>query len=174
MKQLIRENKGVIQFIAIFLVSYIVWSVCYAVYLESQLGLDAFSRIITNQSVSLLNVLGYETITEVVDNEKLIKLIVRGRFTSFITEGCNAISIMILFISFVLSFTKQVTPTLIFIAIGLGFIYIVNLFRIVFLTAVLYHYPSYTHLLHGVVFPGFIYGTVFLLWVYWVRSVQKK
>lgn len=173
MKKILQENKGVIRFIAVFIVSYLLLSLFYSGYLKNQVGLDSFSRFIADQSIAILNSIGYETYGEPDDSKKIIKLIVRDKFTSFITEGCNAVSIMILFISFVLSFAKKLKPTVIFIVFGLLFIYLVNLLRIVFLTTVLYHYPSYTHLLHGVVFPGLIYGAVFLLWVYWVRYIQK-
>ncbi|MFD0964317.1 exosortase family protein XrtF [Pseudofulvibacter geojedonensis] len=173
MNKIIQENRGVIRFIAVFVSSYVVFSLFYSFYLKEQVGLDSFSGFITDQSIVILNSIGYETYGESVEKEKIIKLIVRGKFTSFITEGCNAMSIMILFVSFVLSFAKRLKSTILFLLAGLVFIYVVNLLRIVFLTAILYHYPSYTHVLHGVVFPGIIYGAVFLLWVYWVRYVKK-
>ena len=39
---------------------------------------------------------------------------------------------------------------------------------IALLSYALYYYPTYEELLHGTVFPLFIYGVVFLLWVFWV------
>lgn len=174
MKKIIQENKGVLRFIVIFLVSYVVLSFGYSLYLNSQVGLDGYSKMISNQTISVLNTMGYEAYGDEVVAERHIKLIVQGKFVAFVTEGCNAISIMILFLAFVLSFAKKMKPTLLFVLFGFGFIYVVNLFRIVLLTVILYYYPSYTKILHGVVFPGLIYGAVFLLWMYWVRFIQKK
>jgi exosortase family protein XrtF len=45
-----------------------------------------------------------------------------------------------------------------------------NVIRIALIAIALYHYPEQEHLLHGVVFPLFIYGVVFLLWVIWVNK----
>lgn len=174
MKSIIQENKGVLRFIAIFLISYIILSFGYSLYLKSQVGLDGYSKIISNQTIQVLNGLGYETYGDEVIAERHVKLIVRNKFVAFVTEGCNAISIMILFLAFVLSFAKKIKPTIVFSLFGLGLIYVVNLFRIVLLTVILYYYPSYTKMLHGVLFPGLIYGAVFLLWMVWVRFIQKQ
>jgi hypothetical protein len=37
----------------------------------------------------------------------------------------------------------------------------------------IFHYPEYTDLMHDILFPLFIYGVVFLLWIIWVNQYQK-
>ena len=66
--------------------------------------------------------------------------------------------------------TKQ---TLFFILGGSLFIYVLNIFRIISLSVLMYYYPAQEHILHGVVFPLIIYGTVFILWVIWVNKFSK-
>ena len=46
--------------------------------------------------------------------------------------------------------------------------------RIVILSACLYHYPWRREILHTVIFPIVIYGTVFILWMIWVNKFAKK
>ena len=87
-----------------------------------------------------------------------------------IVEGCNAVSVMILFVSFVIAFAGKIKPTVIFIAVGIILIHILNLFRIAILGALLYHFPQHAHLTHGVLFPLIIYGFVFALWIVWVKK----
>jgi hypothetical protein len=41
------------------------------------------------------------------------------------------------------------------------------------LIVLLYHFPEQNHLLHGVLFPALIYGSVFVLWFIWVNKFSK-
>ena len=97
-----------------------------------------------------------------------------GRYLASIIEGCNAISIIILFIAFIVAFAKGFKKTFFFIFVGSLLIYVVNVLRIVILAIALYHYPNQEKLLHGVVFPGIIYGMVFLLWMLWIKKLVPK
>ena len=174
MKTIIQENKGVIRFILIFLISYIIFSILYSLYLSSAEGLDLYTNWVADQTVWILNAIDYNTTGEVHSIEKRMKLFTNGVFVAFIMEGCNAISVQILFISFVIAFAKKIRVTILFVLIGLVFIYLINILRIVLLTVLIYHRPEWTGILHSVIFPGIIYGAVFLLWVYWVRYIQKS
>jgi len=56
---------------------------------------------------------------------------------------------------------------------GSVLIYVVNLIRIVILSIGFYHYPWRKDVLHTVIFPGIIYGMVFLLWIFWVNRFSN-
>jgi hypothetical protein len=73
--------------------------------------------------------------TEENKEETFIKLIYNHKYVARIIEGCNAISIIILFISFVVSFSGK-KPTLLFI-LAEAYWFDVSL-RI----AVMYHFPG--------------------------------
>jgi exosortase family protein XrtF len=60
--------------------------------------------------------------------------------------------------------------TVSYIGLGCIIIHLLNVIRIALLAMALYAYPQYEHLLHGVVFPLFIYSVVFVLWVLWVQK----
>ena len=98
-----------------------------------------------------------------------MKLIINNRYTANIIEGCNAVSVILLFVAFVLAFAQQFKKTMLFLLAGITLIYSINLVRICILAIALYEYPEQGDFLHGVVFPGIIYGMVFLLWVLWVK-----
>ncbi|PHS06276.1 MAG: exosortase family protein XrtF [Kordia sp.] len=173
MKTLIKKNKPVITFLAIFLSSYILLSLLYHFFLNTVNSPDFFTKSVSEQVISLLNLIDYET-NSITDTSKgTINLFMKERNIAFIAEGCNAISIMILFVSFVFSFTKRIKPTLLFVAIGLIIIHLANIFRIVILIICLHHYPEYSEYLHSYIFPAMIYGVVFLLWMFWVNSFKK-
>ena len=89
-------------------------------------------------------------------------------------EGCNAISVMILFVAFLVAFRGKIRNYLWFIPIGLFTLYLANLLRIYLIGMIRLYYPDYTQMAHDFVFPGVIYGTTFVLWVVWVKFIVNK
>src|SRR5690606_24848788 len=135
------------------------------------------THLVARQSQSLLDTFGYEAEIARHPNEPSMKVIINGKFVARVVEGCNSVSIIILFISFMLAFADTFKTTFLYILAGSVLIYAVNLFRIVILSIGLYHYPWRREELHTVIFPLIIYGMVFLLWMFWVNrfsNLKKK
>ncbi|WP_296386077.1 exosortase family protein XrtF [Winogradskyella sp.] len=178
MKALLVKYKLVIRFIVIFLAVYGVLTIGYNLYLNlsdgSKFYPDYLTNLVAKQSNSLLNGIGYEANTVAHANEPSMKIIINGKFVARVIEGCNAISIIILFLSFVIAFADKFKMTLIYCFAGSIIIYAFNLIRIVILSVGLYHYPWRREVLHTVIFPMLIYGTVFLLWMVWVNRFSKN
>ncbi|GAA3647853.1 exosortase family protein XrtF [Flavivirga jejuensis] len=177
MKTLFLKYKSVIKFILTFLVVYISFSVIYKLYLDASDGSrfypDYLTHLVANQSNSLLNTLGYNAQVLPHPNEPSMKVVVSGKYIARVIEGCNSISVVILFMSFVIAFSGRLKTTFFYILSGSVLIYTVNLIRIVILTIALYHYPEQKEILHTVVFPTIIYGVMFLLWIFWVNRFSK-
>ncbi len=177
MQTLFIKYKSVIKFILTFLLVYISFSVIYKLYLDasedSQFYPDYMTHLVALQSESLLNTFGYDTQIVPHPEEASMKLIVNGKYLARIIEGCNSISVLILFISFIVAFSGKLKATFFYILSGSVLIYIVNLIRIVILSMGVYHYPEHGDILHTVVFPAIIYGMVFLLWIFWVNRFSK-
>lgn len=177
MKKLIIKYKSVIKFILTFIFTYAVLSIAYKLYLDYSTGNiyypDYFTNLVARQSQALFGLLGYNA--EVVKHidEPSMKVIIENKFVARVVEGCNSVSVIILFVSFVIAFTDKFKSTLIFILAGSSLIYAVNLVRIVILSIGLYHYPWRRDILHTIIFPLIIYGLVFLLWMLWVRRFAK-
>jgi len=174
MNTIITKNKPVIKFLAIFLASYTLLSVLYYLFLNNTSTPDFFTESVSKQTVNLLNLIGYETNSITEPTNGFINLFVKGKNIAGISEGCNAISIMILFLAFVFSLKKKLKPTFLFSLFGILFIHIMNIIRIVILVICIYHYPEYSDPLHNYVFPAMIYSVVFLLWMFWVNSFKKN
>lgn len=167
-----------IVFLLLFLGSYLVLSFLYAGYLtiseDTQYQPDFVTNLVAKQSSSIMNGLGYQAEVIPHKNQPSLELFVNGKYLARVVEGCNALSIIILFISFIVAFAQGFKKTMLFILAGIVLIYSVNIIRIAILALALYHYPMQEHILHGVVFPAIIYGMVFLLWVLWVRMLTPK
>ncbi len=177
MKELVKKYKSVIRFIITFLSVYILLSVAYKLYLDYSDGTkyypDYLTHTVAKQSKELLETVGYETRVERHPEEPSMKLIIRNKFVARVVEGCNSISVIILFISFIIAFSGKFKTTLFYLLAGSTLIYVVNLIRIVVLSVGLYHYPWRREILHTVIFPAIIYGMVFVLWMFWVNRFSN-
>ena len=177
MKELIIKYRSVIKFIVTFIVVYVVLSVCYKFYLDISKNASYYPDYVTNlvarQSEDLIKVFGYNAQVLPHSDEPSMKIIINGKYLARVIEGCNSVSVIILFISFIVAFSGKPKTTFMYMLSGSVLIYAVNLFRIVVLSIGLYHYPWRKEILHTVIFPGIIYGMVFLLWVFWVNRFSN-
>jgi exosortase family protein XrtF len=177
LKALLVKYKLVIKFILTFLLVYITFSVLYKYYLQfsdgSKFYPDYMTHLVAEQTKSALNTFGYDAQVLPHPNEPSMKVIVNNNYLARVIEGCNSISVIILFVSFIVAFATRFKTTFFYIILGSFLIYTTNLLRIVLLTIGLYHYPNQKDIFHTVVFPGIIYGLVFLLWIFWVNRFSK-
>ena len=152
-------------------------TIVYNIYLQASIGgsfhPDFITQLVAQQSSFLISSLGYEAQILPHHLNTSMKLFINQQFLAEIVEGCNAISIIILFIAFVVAFRQKIKKTALFILAGIALIYGINLFRIAILAIALYKYPDHQEFLHQIVFPAIIYGMVFILWVLWVKMLPK-
>jgi len=178
LKELFIKYKSVIRFIVTFLLVYIVLTFAYKMYLQyssdSEYYPDYMTHLVGVQSAELLTVLDYDVKLLPHPDEPSLKLIINNKYLARVIEGCNSISVIILFISFIIAFAGKFKTTAIYILAGSVLIYITNLVRIAAITAGLYHYPKHEYILHDIIFPAIIYGMVCLLWVVWVNHFSLK
>ena len=160
-----------------FLLVYFVLSFAYKFYLQWSTGEkyypDYVTYVVAQQSADLLHDLDYRVQVVPHTDEASIKLIINEKYVARIIEGCNSVSVIILFVSFIIAFSGKFKTTLFYILAGSVLIYVVNLVRVVILSIGLYHYPWRKDVLHTVIFPGIIYGMVCLLWVFWVNRFSN-
>ena len=174
MKELLLQYRPFLLFLGKFIASYLVLTIVYQSYLgkfdASNAEVDSFTQAVAEQSSAVLSWFDPGSYTMPHLKEPSVKIIYKGKYISRIIEGCNAISVIILFISFVVAFTGKFKNTILFVLFGSILIHLLNIGRIALLCVGLYHFPKLEHLLHGVIFPLVIYGIVFLLWIVWVNK----
>ncbi|UHO38052.1 exosortase family protein XrtF [Chryseobacterium capnotolerans] len=167
---MLKDFKPVLGILLRFIIIYLVLLFAYQFYLNAgrDYGLDPFSGIIANQVNAVQNVLGYPSqLYNDVKNEQ-VWFYVKKQYVTRMVEGCNAVSVMILFVSFVFAFYKG-SKTFVFVMAGLVLLYIMNLLRIVGLNMVMAEHKEYGKMFHDFVFPAVIYGSVVLLWLIWIK-----
>lgn len=174
MKDYFIQFKPFLLFLAKFAASYLLLTFIYQSYLhqfdEKKMEVDSFTQIVASQSKLLLSISDSQSHTGINTKEASVKLFYKGKWVARIIEGCNAISVIILFVSFVIAFTGKLKPTLLFLIIGSLLIHVFNVFRIALLCMALNNFPQFDSVLHDVIFPLVIYGLVFLLWIVWVNK----
>ncbi len=178
MKELFDKYKSVVRFVVLFMGTYLLLTVFYSIYLSwSKSGSyppDFITNLVAKQSSTVLVNFGYNAAVVPHEVKPTMKLFVEEQYLARIIEGCNSMSIIILFTSFIVAFAQKWKKTILYIFAGAVLIYGVNILRIAILAIALFEYPQYQEILHGVVFPGMIYGMVFLLWMLWVRTLSRK
>ena len=145
----------------------------YQAYLATtaDVAIDGITSNVAHLTEKTANLIGINISTDV--GHLCYNIIYHQKIVGRIIEGCNAISVIILFVSFIVAFSGKLKQTLLYVLAGSVLIYLLNILRIVLLVVLVYNYPSEEHLLHGVLFPLIIYGIVFILWVIWVNKFSK-
>lgn len=172
---MLKDFKPVLGILLRFIIIYVVLLFAYQYYLNTSKdgGLDSFSRLIANQVSDLQNVLGFPTrLYDDVKNEQ-VWFYVKKQYVTRMVEGCNAVSVIILFVSFVFAFYKG-AKTFIFVGAGLVLLYVMNLLRIIGLNMVMSDHKEYGKMFHDFIFPAIIYGSVVVLWLIWIKFFALK
>ncbi len=169
-----KKNKTLIIFLIKFFATYFILFGIYSFYLhKTQQKGDIFScspltREVAVHVEKVASLMGYDASVEQHSDELSMKLYINGKYVSRIIEGCNSLSIIILFLAFIIAFSGPVKSTVLFGIFGSALIYLVNILRIIGLSVLYYRLPEYQKILHDLLFPAVIYGLVFILWITWV------
>ncbi|NPA08916.1 MAG: exosortase family protein XrtF [Chlorobi bacterium] len=172
---MLKDFKPVLSILLRFIIIYMVLLLAYQFFLNSfqKEGLDPFSKMIAEQVRHIQNFMGFPTQLYNDIKGEQVYFYVRNEYPTRMVEGCNAVSVMILFVAFVFAFYKG-KKTFVFVVLGLILLYIINVLRIVGLNIVVLDYKAYSKTTHDYIFPAVIYGTVVVLWLVWIKFFALK
>ena len=172
MMNLWKIYRPVWQFLLVFFVTYGVFSGLYFGFLDywSSRGftVDPITRLVGVQLQYFLNFIGFEAVVAPWNETGNLVISVMEVPVAQLVEGCNAVSVMILFAAFVFAIPQRLMPTFIFILLGMVLLYGMNILRIALISLGIFWQPDWSSALHDLVFPWIIYGTVLLLWIFWI------
>ena len=177
MKKYFHLYRPFLLFLTTFFGIYLVATFFYQSYLNSFIGqtykIDGFTTLVAQQSHFILTFFDKNAQTMVSKNDVSMLLFYKNTNVSKVVEGCNAMSIIILFVSFIIAFAGKLKSTVLFAFFGIIVIHVVNVLRIAVLSVMFYEFPRYKSILHGIVFPFIIYGIVFILWIIWTNKFSN-
>lgn len=180
---MLKQNKIILKFILKFFIVYFSLLGIYSLFLHDTQKkttiflCDPITKTVANQTKYLADLFGYNIKTEQHNKELSVKIMIGDKFVARVIEGCNSISVIILFLAFIIAFSGKLMPTILFGLFGSMLIYTMNIVRIFLLSIAIYKYPAYQEVLHRLIFPAIIYGLVFILWIIWVNryaTIGKK
>lgn len=163
-----KDFQPVLKILLRFVVIYVALLLLYQLYLNTQTGLDGASKCVAKQVVVVQEFFGYRSSIREDMAAETAYFTLNGKTPTRMVEGCNAVSIMILFLAFVFAFYKG-AKTFAFAAGGLVALHIMNVLRIAGLNMVYFRGASYFKIGHDYFFPAIIYGTVVALWLVWIK-----
>ncbi|PQL95752.1 exosortase family protein XrtF [Apibacter adventoris] len=173
-----KEYKPILICLLKFFSVYFILISLYNLYLNHyQIQLhtcDPFTKIVAQQSSYLLKIIKINSSTLHINQDNYMLFFINKKLVSIVNEGCNALSIMILYLAFIISFASTWKKTVIYILVTLIILHISNIIRIAFINYSAYFYPMYRNELHDYIFPAIIYGLVILLWIIWINFFVLK
>ncbi|WP_338407447.1 exosortase family protein XrtF [uncultured Flavobacterium sp.] len=174
MKKYFITYKPFLLFLGKFLLTYLLLTFIYESYLGQfnvqKFEVDDLTELVAKQAKDVLLVFNQDAFIVPNTREPAVNFFFNEKQMARIIEGCNALSVIILFSSFIIAFSGKARTTILYIIGGSLLIHILNVIRISALCVLMYYFPKQQHFLHGVVFPLFIYGVVFLLWIIWANK----
>lgn len=157
-------NKPIIKFIAKSLTIFIVWYVLYEIWLLPDGRLDEWVSLnIVGVSSGIIQFFGYETWSV----NRIIGIGENGGIE--LVDGCTGISAIGLFLGFILAYPGDWKNRISFSLLGIGIIYIVNIFRIVVLVITQEEWIEFFDITHDYSTTTIFYIVIFLLWMTWVK-----
>lgn len=90
-----------------------------------------------------------------------------------IADGCNGLSLFMLFIGFIIAYPAPILLKLRYGVLGLILIVLVNILRCTGLAMFSYYNPKVLFFAHHYLFKVMVYGIVFFLWVRFTQINQK-
>jgi len=152
-------------------VIFISWYIVYELWLLPDGRLDEWLSLnIVGSSAGILKWLGYEIFV-------FERVVAVGEFPGIkIVNGCNGISAMGLFLGFIIAYPGDWKEKISFTVLGIGIIYLVNIFRIVVLAITQAEWPGFFNITHDYSTTAIFYLVIFVLWMVWINysdSLQK-
>lgn len=173
----LKKYKVFLLFLVKFLGSYLILIFLYQLFLnhvrDTQFQVDAFTAIVSHQTKMILNLWGYNVELVRHKTEEAVRILIYNKPIVRIVEGCNAMSVIVLFVAFIIAFSGKFLKTFLFILFGIVLIHVLNVMRISILIVGMLNFKEYEQLMHDIIFPLFIYGVVFGLWFVWVNKFSK-
>jgi exosortase family protein XrtF len=154
-----------IRFLLYFAGLYLGWFLLYDSWLHPQGGLDHFVNYYTIWvAEDFLELFGYA----VHVSGQVIAI--EGTSGVFVGDSCNSITLVALYVGFLIAFPGNLKSKFYFIGIGTVLIWLLNILRIAALAMLDTISREWTEFNHTYTFTLLMYGVIFLIWYVWLNK----
>jgi exosortase family protein XrtF len=167
-------NNKITRFFMYAVMLYVCWFFLYELVIKPYTSIDAklIGLIVTQASV-FLKLFGYKTFQDQVDPD--MQLVgIDGAHPVWIGSPCNALTLFAFFTLFILAFPGNNKNKIWFIPLGIIFIHLSNIMRIMGLALINFYAPDSLEFNHTYTFTILVYSLIFSLWMWWVNFSLKK
>ncbi len=171
-----KEYKPLIFFLIKFFATYFILTIGYDIYLKQTQVIaehislaDPFTKMVAEQSSSLYNLFINDSKVLQDPNNPYMNFYIEEYNIAIINEGCNAMSVIIIMVSFIIAFGVKLITTILYTLVSIVLVYLVNLVRIIILAFIFYNQSEFGVIAHDALFPGIIYGAVIVICFVWIR-----
>ena len=162
-------KSPVTQFVLKALGIFAVWYVIYELWLLPKGDLDEWLSLnIVAVSDGIIRLFGYDTWT-------MHRIIGIGENAGIqLVDGCTGISAIGLFLGFILAYPGDWKNRISYSFLGIGVIYLVNIFRIVILAITQEEWIEFFDFTHDYSTTAIFYLVIFALWIVWVQTNDES
>ncbi|HYG17494.1 MAG TPA: exosortase family protein XrtF [Ohtaekwangia sp.] len=169
------EFKPTLFFLSKFIGLYLVASLLYGFYITSYSPRpDPMTSWISETTAAALTFFGWPVTTHNHLHDATCSLWFEGRGILAVYEGCNGLNTIIIFAAFMVAFGPLNRSLLWFLPLGILIIIVMNILRIALLFVVSEYIPQAMYFTHKYLFTAFLYGVIFLLWLWWIWKFARK
>ncbi len=157
-----QSDRNILIFFAKLLAYFGLWYIFYELWVLPDGRLDAWLSVnIVDVSGGILSLFGFDYFLDY----RVIGL--TGTPGVIIVNGCNGLEAIGLFVGFVMAFKGDPVKRAFFIPMGILFIYLMNVLRVVVLVVLQYYHPQSFDFAHDYSTSAIFYLAIFGLWVIW-------
>lgn len=170
-----KDFLPVLKILLRFVIIYIFLVLLYQFYLNAYTDevVDPFTRWVAEQVALVQGFAGFPTVLVDSFKQHSVYFLTGEMYTTRMVEGCNVISVAVLFTAFIFAFYKG-AKTFLFAVGGILLLHILNVLRIALLNIIYLKYSQYEKVAHDYLFPAIIYGGVIILWLVWIQFFALK
>lgn len=155
------------------LIIFVGWQLLYAFVLAPARTPDVPLTNITAWSTGKLMSWFYDSVYVAYIHDKTIPsaiISINGRKILGILDPCNALDIMVLYVAFLFCFPGSNKKRLLFTALGLPYIYVINTIRCALIGWMNIAHRGWVDISHHYIFTALVYMLVFYLWVLYTKK----
>lgn len=172
-KDFYEEFKPAILFLVRFSVTFAILSLVYGFWVEGYTEIaDPITKNVSYQVREILSRFYYSVTSTQREGNPSMDIIIDGKYSVSVFEGCNGVAIVNLFFSFLVGFWGGFKKLAWFTVLGIVVIHIANLGRLLLLAQMALTNSKFFHFTHKYLFTLSIYAIVFVLWYFWITKVN--
>ena len=171
--QKLLKNK-VLRFLIIGGGSYIIWLLIYSLLIKEYTNWDYYLNYnIVQTGQEIFSWFGVQTYIDIESDHVVLVMDYTNHISVFVGDECNGFKLFSLFTIFIIAFPGPVKKKLWFIPMGIIFIQIANIIRVMLLLAIFNSYPDALDFNHKYTFTIFVYAIIFALWWWWAKKYSE-